>query len=224
MDSPAMLDRMTYDLVLPPGWVRIPADERAEPTARAIIQSIVKDLPPHQATKARTFMRQQMTSAIAYARQSNGLDLFLPVAPVAGAPVPASIVVSRLRPTDDARSPQEVLLAFAARGGAAATQLDGVLAVRRVVELPASTGGADRPEGPASRQVTYLAHASWLDQWVSITASIVRLPMPDADEMVDAVQILVDAIVDTFRFETRGRAASTSIDSAGTPAAPGGRS
>ena len=205
-----MVDRLPYWLAVPEGWHRIPLDiatsgsDPAGTAVRDLVRSVGRELPPHQATRARSIVRAALDSAVAQARGAGGVDLYVPLDLVAGAPVPLGIVVSEPVPPAGSGTPEDVLLRFAARGESRATEIGGVLAVRRVSDEKPRTG-PDGIDVPPTRRISYLAAVPGTSRWLSVTASIARFDMPDGERVSAAVEELFDAIASTLRFRRYAR-------------------
>ena len=90
-----------YTLLLPPGWARIPLDEKAPARVKALVAERLSAAPAEHREALRTGLTHDITRALASAGRNGGLDVLLSIDPVAGQPVPASAVVTHLEGQGD---------------------------------------------------------------------------------------------------------------------------
>ena len=198
-----MTDRVPYRLIRPPGWIHIVLDDSADAAARAIAERIASGAPAANRAQARQFFTTMITGAITEARENGGQDLYLPTELVDGIPLSMSIVVAVSPRSPDSGTPSEALLAFAANDETAkAVTVDNQLGVRRFVDVPAQVDADGGVTQPASRRITYLMVPPHDERVMLITSSILRLDIPDGEELLEAMEFLFDSIVTTVRFGT----------------------
>ncbi|MXM63311.1 hypothetical protein GR925_07585 [Streptomyces sp. HUCO-GS316] len=74
-----------YELILPPGWVRIPLRQGTKEALEKILFShmgqVPEGIPRDDAMRFRLDMRRQLEKQARAARRNGGLDLYLPVLP-----------------------------------------------------------------------------------------------------------------------------------------------
>jgi hypothetical protein len=187
-----MLD---YRLVLPPGWVRIPLDDDAEPA----IAQIARQAGQRSGNlSVRAIVQSGLRDAVAGARRSEGLHLYMPTELVLGVPVPLSIVVTAPKPTSGSLT--DALLSFSARSPSTAVELGGRLGVRQHTDVAAVFDAEGELKIPATRRITYLVVPPTGDRLLGITGSILRFDVPDAEAMTAAVEQLFDAMSESLRF------------------------
>lgn len=86
-----------YTLLLPPGWARVPLDRKTPARVKALVADRLSAAPPQHREALRTQLTREITQALTTAARHGGLDLLLSLDPVAGQPVPASVLVTHLR-------------------------------------------------------------------------------------------------------------------------------
>lgn len=198
-----MADLVDYLLVLPPGWARIPLDERASTASSAssaIVNRAVASAPAGTQANVRRFVTARLREVVRGAQTVSGIDLYLPTELIDGAPVPLSIVMSAPQLADGDNSAADALLAFAARGGATAVEVGGRLAVRQAGDAPAVLAASGELQIPQSRRISYAIVPPTGDRLLVVTGSMLRVDTPDADDLLDAVEQLFDAMALTIRF------------------------
>lgn len=196
-----------YTLVLPPGWVQVPVDSRADGAVRRLVAEALEDppreVPPDTLATLRRRLEGQLLAAVRSARDNGGSELYLPVAPLGGVLMPASFVVGEV----DLQAPEphagDVVVAVLARllaedERARPVELDGAPALRTERALPA------RPDAmlgvdAAARGIDYLVAVPgrpgrWLA--VSFTALVV-----EDDDLTELLVELFDAVLTTFRWD-----------------------
>lgn len=83
-----------FTMLLPPGWVRIPVDDRAPLRIKQLVVERLGAAPAQHREALRTGLTRELAAALETAGRVGGLDVFLSVDPVAGQPVPASGLVT----------------------------------------------------------------------------------------------------------------------------------
>ena len=85
-----------FTLLLPPGWARIPLDERMPLRIKQLVDQRLSGAPVEHRTALRTGLTRELTDTLTRARRQGGLDVLLSLDPVARTPVPASALVTHL--------------------------------------------------------------------------------------------------------------------------------
>jgi hypothetical protein len=86
-----------FSLLMPPGWARIPLDERLPLRVKQLVDERLSTVPPERREALRSGLTRDLTETLASARSRGGLDVLLSLDPVAGMPVPASALVTHLQ-------------------------------------------------------------------------------------------------------------------------------
>jgi hypothetical protein len=197
-----MLNAQLFDIVVPPGWVDISlaGDHKAqidEAVNRAIVADGNVDDPARRAQ-----LTALLTKVLSDAEAAGGLAVYFPIDLVEGAPIPMTIVVSLLRPKDQEGSAAQVLLGFAATSeDAEATSVDGALAVRRMRDIDPVMADDGTMTAPAQRQITYVIAVPGPGlRLLNVNASILRYDVSDAEEILERLALLFDAITASLHF------------------------
>lgn len=200
-----------YQLALPAGWARIPVAGPGDATStvlNAILDRSFCGWPLSESAALRRRLGEDLRASIDRARSIDTLDLYVPVAPVGGAPLACSFGVGAFRSPDSVTDPFEMLLAIAARDSSArAVDIDGSVAVRRASRRPRNTRVAatadDDPIAAVAGQVAADREISYVlgipgdsKRWLTITFN--GLEFAGAPEAVEATIQLFDAIVGSF--------------------------
>ena len=188
-----VIDGAPYTILLPPGWVRFPVDDTTDETLAALIDGVVRQAPAERRGAVHEMLSDAVRGSLAAARSKNAIDLIVSLGEVGGLPVPASIVAFPLEAPQDGRSAEETLVGLA-RAGTRAIEIDGLPAIRRVVD------SAGDESAPAHRAVNYIVHVPWQSRWLLFTASILSSDDPGYREVGEALEALMDAMVSTVRF------------------------
>jgi hypothetical protein len=182
-------------IVVPPGFVRISLAHEPGRVLEALVRQAAERAPEDRRSMVATFVRKQLRDAVTSARAQKASDLILSTELVEGLPVPGSLVISRVQmPASEPRGARELLISWIAKGGRP-IDLDGVAGVRRVRDVAATE------ERPGYRQVAYLAHLDWEEQWLLISCSILRIDDAEYAQTLAALETLFDAIVQTVSIE-----------------------
>ncbi|WP_166865932.1 hypothetical protein [Salinibacterium sp. ZJ70] len=189
-----------YRILLPPGWVRMRGDDQAQEALVRVIDERVETLAPEQRPRVRALMRRSAEDAIGAARERGALELILSFATVQGIPIPASIVLLPLPVPEDDRRPADEILLSLGRGGAHVIEIDGIPAMRRVVDTPAT--GPD----PAHRAIHYMLRHPHSGRWLAFSASILTSDDEGYGQVLEALETLVGAMMSTIRFSNGGSA------------------
>ncbi|MCX5361041.1 hypothetical protein OG864_20245 [Streptomyces sp. NBC_00124] len=192
-----------YELVLPPGWVRIPLREGMNEALEKVLFShmaeVPEGIPRDDAMRFRLEMRRQLEKQARAARRNGGLDLYLPVLPRGGIFLMASFIVAEL-PIGQGHAvpPQAVLAQLAEENvpGGTATTIDvaGATALRR-----AYCSALGEEELPTRRVDYVIPVADDPGRWISINFSTPGDGDIDS-EFTDVLVELFDAVVGTFKW------------------------
>ena len=98
--TPAVRD---FSLLMPPGWARIPLDDRVPLRIKNLVAERLANAPAEYREALRSSLTRELTDTLASAARQGGLDVLLSLDPVAGQPVPASALVTHLQgqPVED---------------------------------------------------------------------------------------------------------------------------
>ncbi len=200
-----MTNRIGFRIAEPPGWVRLAADVPDPVEIRALAKRIASASAPGLRPQIEKFVFDQLFGALSEASVKGGTDMFLPTEVVEGVPLSMTIVVgvAPLSEFGQSTSQTEAMVAYAAHtNGAEATEVGGSLAVRSVVDVAAIAGTEDAARAFDTRRVSYVIAAPTVDRRLMIvTCSIKRDPLDVETAMLNAMELLFDAIVYTIRFQ-----------------------
>ncbi|WP_432119109.1 hypothetical protein [Streptomyces sp. bgisy032] len=204
-----------YELVLPPGWVRIPLRQGTKEALEKVLFShmgqVPEGIPRDDAMRFRLDMRRQLEKQARAARRNGGLDLYLPVLPRGGIFLMASFIVAEMPIGPDHAVPPQAVIAQLAneevRGGTAAkVEVAGAPALRRAYrstsdeESRSSTPEALQQATLPTRRVEYvLPVVNAPGHWISINFSTPGDGDPDS-EFTGVLVELFDAVVGTFKW------------------------
>jgi hypothetical protein len=196
--------RVGYRLILPPGWTRIPVRDDPKPALDDILSRSFAGLPKDKYGPLQAELRKKLLAQIATARESQGIDLYLPIERVHGLTVAASFVVAIME-FDSVETPdaEDVLIAYAAQSDdATVAEIDSAPAVRTERIVAAAEGASPEDEASyGSRRVDYvIAIPDSADMWLSVSFSTLGDGDPDGDVAKLLVE-LFDAIMSTFRWQ-----------------------
>ena len=206
-DTPDGRQSAGYSIVLPPGWRRIPVRWGSKKAIREAVDAafsvLPKDAPPDTVGPYRRELERYLTDLVRDARTKGGIDLYLPVLPVYGAPLPASFVVAdiseALRPAGEMPDPAQAIALFAADNDYVnPVTVDGAMGLRTE-----KTGKASLEEDGefGTHQVDYvLSVPGTRDRWLAVYFSTLGGGNPD-DQVAALLTGLFDAMMTTFRWE-----------------------
>jgi hypothetical protein len=193
-----------YTLVIPPEWRKIPLRHGTDQAVRQVMDDIVSQLPRHvPPDRVRPYRRDIQTRLAALVREAQrkaGLDLYLPVLPMHGAPVGASFVVSDVSMTGHDQVEPSMITTAVASGDDAVTAVtvDGCPALR--VERTAGAAPAKDVEF-GSRRVDYVISVPGAPgRWLVVAFSTLGGGDPE-DQIARLLAGLFDAIMSTFRWQ-----------------------
>ena len=193
-----------YSVVLPPGWRRIPIQQGTPAAVRDIADEVLGRRPqrisPDHVAPYRAQIERRLSELAKQARAGGGVDLYLPIAPVHGTPVPASFIVSQGAPfAAEVVDPGQVAGYLAASGDASAAMVDGSRGARIESTGPAETASRIHT---GSRRVDYvLPVPGHLGRWLIVTFAT---PGEFSGRITVAGLLvrLFDSIMLTFRWTT----------------------
>jgi hypothetical protein len=171
----------SYRLLLPPGWVRVPAlPALARREVRRLVRARFSGLPPDTLAQLRHEIERTLLSTVRDAADNGASDLLLLVDDVAGMPVSASCVVYPVLANDD--TPElplrDIAQVFGSDGDAVElVPLAGGQAVRVRRDVPGSTGEA---EAPPAVVLTYVVPVPDTRDQLVLAFSTSALPLADA--------------------------------------------
>lgn len=185
-----------FSLILPPGWKRFGVDAEAE---AQLTENVMATLREHSTASEVVSVRQLVHASFAELRRRKAIACYLPVLPVDGVVIPASIMVAPA----PVRTPDR-LAEFAARVQQKAAVFargrdeDG-LEIWRWEQRRSGLPGEGGEEG-GSRTVSYLFEAPNGTRRAPAVVSGTLLYAPDEAEssFAEEVLLLLDAIMGTF--------------------------
>ncbi|WP_223776105.1 hypothetical protein [Streptomyces sp. 135] len=196
-----------YTLVLPPGWARIPLREGTQEAVKTIVdeaaERVSADLPKDKVADARMELYRRLNASVKEAQRRDGVDLYLPVEPMHGYLIAASIVVAKVDTAlREGVGGQDVLTQLLAdSAGSEPVEMDGATAVRKERTMPADP--KKDAEAP-SKHVDYLVQvpSSGGDSgWLVVSFSTLGDGNPEGD-FTEILVELFDAVMTTFRWRT----------------------
>jgi len=209
-EAPATEPQAKFVIAMPPGWLRLPALEGDREVLDLMIDGIVADtlpdsLPRDSTEPWRGELRKRLTASVVEAREAGATAVYLPVRPVNGVTVPASIIESEI---DDEGHPDSVGVlaailgdpALASQGADASLRsVDGAPAARTDRTIRKVQRDADWPE-VTTRQIVYTIEVPHREgRWIVLSFSSVSSD-DSGSALSDALATLFDALVSTFRF------------------------
>jgi hypothetical protein len=224
----------SFLVVVPPGWARLPAgeDHRAElgdMVRDVIARALPDDLPRDRAEPLRQEMRKRLISTVVEAGDNGATAVYLPVQPVDGYTPPVSIIESEVDDESEER-PETVIAQLLAEAAAerqrdgsgfdpedpGIREVDGGVAARTETVVRRAQPVDDLPEVD-DRQVVYTIPVPHRPgRWVIMSFSAIRASAstaPEQDErVVDALVMLFDAIMTTFRWTDVPGAEPTTLE------------
>jgi hypothetical protein len=162
-----------------------------------VFRSLPRDAPPDRVGPYRKQLRSQLAGMVRDARKKGGLDLYLPVLPMHGAPVGASFIVSEL---SLGTADPAIVVAHLAAGDDAVlpVAIDEAAGLR--IERVAGPPPGDGIEF-GSRRVDYVLKVPGdPERWLVIAFSTLGGGDPDGD-IARLLAGLFDAMMSTFRWQ-----------------------
>lgn len=207
-DASATRRAISYRLVLPRPWVRLPVGRGLEERARDLVEEaasrLPKDAPPDQVGPWKRELQRRIVADVRRAREYGGIDFYLPSDTMDGFLMGASFVVSEITPPGVAPEDPDaavggVLAELASADGAKPVSVADTVWVRieKVVGPDqAQAAGVDVP----TRRVTYATAVPGDPQrWLTVAFSCVGDGDPDGEAALVSVE-LFDAIMSTWRW------------------------
>jgi hypothetical protein len=188
-----------YTLVLPPGWARIPLRRGTDKAIAKVLDRSFDGLPRDRVATLRRELRLRLRELAGRARESCGLDLYLPTERMGEVTATASFVVAEMSLTSAEQVDPAMLVVRLVAGSehTSPVELAGTAGTRteHVAE-------ADPEQGLeyATRRVDYLLPVpADHDRWIIVSFSTLGAGDP-TDEFADLLVELFDAIMTTFRW------------------------
>lgn len=198
-----------FQLLLPPGWVRVPIDDRVAERVVTVASILTRDVPPDHRETARRALVHVLQLAVADAENAGGTDLVLSVGSVGGIALAASCVVTFLpRHTPELEALVDELRDSG--GDVSIVTVASSTAVRRrtrselehdpavVAEVAGDMGVGRPPDAPppvtVTDQVTYFVPVPGGDDLLVFTFGTTQ------PELGEALVTLFDAIMSTMRW------------------------
>jgi len=200
-DPPPTGTARGYSIVIPPEWRKIPvrhgADKAITEIVAEVFRSLPRDAPPDRVGPYRKQLHTQLTGMVREAREKGGLDLYLPVLPMHGAPVGASFIVSEL--SLGTADPAMVVAHLVAEDDAVLpVTVDEAVGLR--IERAAGPAPGEGIEA-GSRRVDYVLKVPGdPERWLVIAFSTLGGGDPD-DDIARLLTGLFDAMMSTFRWQ-----------------------
>ncbi|MFI9339364.1 hypothetical protein [Streptomyces althioticus] len=201
-----------YRLLLPSQWAQVPLRQGTVEVVERILHDMFLRIPENAPSdKIGPYKREvakRFRSSVAQAQQKNGLDLYIPVKPVADQEfnLGASILVTETtlperRAGATYADPADLVVQLLSRDGSNADlssgEVDGAVAVRREYVAEADP---DQGVEVASRRVEYIASVPGDPaRWFVAAFSTVGGGNPK-DELAEVLVEWFDAVMATFRW------------------------
>ena len=188
-----------YTLVLPPGWSRIPLRRGTEQAITRILDRSFATFPRDQVASLRRELHRRLQDQAERARQSCGLDLYVPTERMHGFTVTASFVVAEMSLVAAEPVDPSMLVTRLVAGSehTKAVELAGTAGIRTEHVEPAD---AEQGTEHASRRVDYvLPVPTDPTRWVIVSFSTLGAGDP-GDGFAQLLVQLFDAIMTTFRW------------------------
>ena len=187
-----------YRLVLPPGWRRIPLRTGTDAAVQDILDRSFEGLPADRFGPIRREVARRLDSVIRSARQTHGLDLYLPVDRVHGVTLPASFLVGETTFATGGES-AEVLSVLLTGRTSSPVLVDGAAAVR--IDRPAAETPRAADELAATRRVEYLVPVPGrVARWVTVGFSTTAPQDGQDGDLATILVDLFDAVMTTWRW------------------------
>lgn len=208
-----------YTLIIPPGWARIPLREGTQDAVKRIVdeaaERVSADVPKDKVAEARMELYRRLNSSVKEAQRRDGVDLYLPVEPMHGYLVAASIVVAKLDTgLREEVGRQDVLRQLLTDSDdSEPAEVDGAAGLRKERTMPADPEkGVDAPSKhveyvvpvPSSGATASPASSTSLGGdagWVVVSFTTLGDGNPEGD-FTEILVELFDAVMTTFRWRT----------------------
>ncbi len=188
-----------YTLVLPPGWSRIPLRRGTEQAITRILDRAFAGLPRDQVASLRRELHLRLQDLAGRARESSGLDLYLPTEQMHGVTATASFVVAEISLVSAEPVDPGMLVARLVAGSerTTAVELAGTAGTR--TEHLAAADAEQGIEHPSRRVDYVLPVPTDPYRWVIVSFSTLGSGDP-TDEFAELLVEFFDAIMTTFRW------------------------
>jgi hypothetical protein len=174
-----------FTVLLPPGWIRLPLDDRAEARASTLAAARAGEVAPPQREAARQRLAQLLRQAVREGRAAGGIDIMLSVAARRGVPLAASCLVSYLE-YEHTPVPLDLLSAELAGAGGEVSM-------------------AEIARGPAVRHQHREEALTRLDYFLPVPGRVGLLALAFSTPMqplADAFVLLFDAITESLAWQS----------------------
>jgi hypothetical protein len=191
--------------LLPAGWARFPIGDGREAELDEAVEQVVRralpdDLPRDRAEPMRRMIRERLRAQLVEADGAGASVVYLPVRPIDGVVVPASIVEVEFE-SDAGVDPLQVVSSVLADGyeQSEVLALDGRAAARVVATRRQVEREGDWPT-VSTRQIVYVvSRDEEAGEWLALSCSIV-FDSPESERLAGALELFFDAAMTTFRW------------------------
>ncbi|SDT56085.1 RICIN domain-containing protein [Actinoplanes derwentensis] len=207
------------ELIVPDGWVQIPAGTDHDGERARIIDGLVRRHLPAGTDETGPWpraLRREITAAVDEASRHQARSVLLPIGDFDGVRLPGSLVIAVVEDVEEGTAPEQLFASVLAGAGPDGTYLEigGSQAIR--VSSVTTAGPAER-RTPA-RQVRYhIAHPRVPGAYGLVTFTAISDGDVEA-EPVQAAVLMFDAIIGTLRWEEETAPAAPVVQEA--PEAP----
>ena len=188
---------LDFRITLPPGWVRIPLDERAPEVIALLAKRRAATMPVGQQEQVRIALAKLMHDCALQAQSAGGIDLLLSTEPVNGITVPALCLITYTDPRTDARVGVEQLRGQLTAPGAEVAVLEwqsGPIIRRALTRLEPVPPSPEQP-APSPLVITEIAYWTAVPGRPGLLALTFSTPVA---ELAEALTGLFDAMAATF--------------------------
>lgn len=192
-----------YDLALPPPWRRVPLDTTAEATLQAIVDDVAarhtpREIPPDQVGPRKRELVRELMAQVDQARDTGGIDLYLPLDEIHGYAVQASFAVNRVIPDANMTADEVpgVMASLLKDGDTGPVTIADTVWVRRERSVPRE--GDDSVD---SVRVDYFtAIPGQARAWILVSFSSAGVPITGPEGEGNMLVELFDAMMTTWRW------------------------
>lgn len=191
-----------YTLVLPPGWSRIPLRRGTDKAITKILDQSFAQLPRDEVASLRRELEHRLRNLAGQARESCGLDLYVPTERMHDVTIAASFVVAEMSIVSAQSVDPSMLVARLVADGeyTSAVELAGIAGARTEHVAPMDP---DQGVKHATRRVDYaLPVPADSERWLVVSFTTLGAGDP-TDELADLLVELFDAIMTTLRWRRR---------------------
>jgi hypothetical protein len=191
--------------LLPPGWARFPVGdgrraELAEAIEAVVARILPADLPRDSTEPLRRLTRERLRSGLTLGGDEGASVVYLPVQPIDGVFIPASITEIEFE-SDAGIDPLQVVAGILTDGydESDILEIDGCPAIRITAMLRDVPGDAEVTT-VSSRQVVYAISRDEDDgSWLALSFSVI-FTTAESERLADALVLFFDAVMTTFRW------------------------